>query len=252
MNSYRLLPRLDGLVTVVGIALLWAPAALAGIMVSGQINAAFSNPVLAGENIALDGQRVFEDHSGTAVYSFVNNGSVAEVIWGDDNGGAGSPSEVVFFGNTVSAMPIGQEFQLGTVTFNNGTSTVGTSIFGATLTLFVPQDPSVTPLTTNLQILTTRNHAPPIPFLDADYLTFPAPTYVNFHVYEGAGATAIVWGRFVGDPELVITRLELAPDQVGNGFLSEAPEPSSWILMGSGVLLFAAFRGLSRRGTSTR
>jgi PEP-CTERM motif len=218
-----------------GITLLASQSTQASPLYSGTITASFSNPVLAGNIINLAGVPEFLDNSATAVYSILNLGSVAEVISGDAGStGAGRPSEIIFFGNSFSGVTPGQEFELGTMTFNNGTSNLSSSIFGATLTLTVPEDPSVTPISTSFSLVTTRNGGFS-PFLDADFLSFPSPLSINFHVLEGAGATAIVLGKIVGDPQLQLTQLQLAPNQSGNGFLTATPEPGTLLLLVSGL-----------------
>ena len=54
---------------------------------------------------------------------------------------------------------------------------------------------------------------------------------------------ADVFGQIVGDPTLVLTRLALdptlngpnAPGSIGNGASDFVPEPSSWLLLASGL-----------------
>lgn len=200
---------------------------------SGTIHGVFSHPVLAGTLLDLARRPVFLDNSKTAVSSIVNGPSTAEVISGDNNGGYGAPSTIIFTGSTFRNVAPGQEFNLGTVAYFNGTSTLSSLLFGATLTLSVLEDPSISALTTQMGIVTTANGGFS-PVLDADYLRFP-PLSLAFHVYEGAGATGILRGSILGDPQLVLTNIVLAPGQT-NGFLATVPEPSPLLLLAAGGL----------------
>jgi len=223
----RLLTQITSL--MLGLALVPASSAVANPQYSGTIVAEFSNPVFAGTYLDTAGRSVYADHSSTAVFSIINSGSTAELIFGDNNLGAGAPSEVIFFGSPFVNVAPDTDFVLGTLTYNNGTSTIPSLLFGATLTFSVLNAPSITPISVNIQLTTTGNGGFS-PVLDADYLTFPSPVNLQLHVYEGAGATASVIGRIVGDPMLTVDLLTLSPDQVDNGFLRAVPEPSSLAL----------------------
>ena len=236
MAAFRLRPATAFGLTL-ALALLAAPAARADMVYSGTIQGSFSNPILAGNVINLAGVPTFQDNTGTAAYSIVNNGSVASIISGDNNGGSGSPSIITFTGSAFSGVTPGQLFQMGTLTFNNGTSTLTSVIFGGTLTFGVVGSPGITVATTDFSLVTTANGGFSA-VQDADYLGFPAPVSINFNVYENSGATAIVMGRIVGDPVLEFTGLDLDPNEE-NGFLSEpnpVPAPAGVVLLGSGAV----------------
>ena len=230
-----------------GVALAAGPAARADQAYGGFIQGAFSSPVLAGNYLDVGGQSVFRDSTASAVYSISNGTVSSQLISGDNNGGGGSPSEITFFGNSFSGVAPGQEFALGTLTYNNGASGLFSSIFGATLTLTVAGNAAVTPIDAPFSLVTTLNGGFSIAS-DADFLSFPAPISLSFHVFEGAGATAIVMGRIVGDPQLQVTGLQLPADQAGNGFLTPVPAPAGVVLLGGGA---ACLLGVRRRGRNT-
>jgi hypothetical protein len=214
---------------------LAAVAVSASPFYSGTIEGAFSDPILSGFLLNQAGQPQFQDNTTTADYSIVNGAGSAELIEGDNLGGAGAPSTIIFFGNSFSNVAPGQEFDLGTITYFNGSSNLSSLLFGATLTLFVAADPPISAAISNFGIVTTINGGVS-PVLDADFLNFPAPVNVSFHVFEGAGATATVVGKIVGDPQLEVTGLVLGPNQPG--FLGEfvsVPEPASLALLAIGL-----------------
>jgi hypothetical protein len=220
--------------------------ACADALYAGTINAVISDPVFTGFYLDTAGNPVFSDDTATASYSIINSGSTAELISGDNSGGAGAPSEIIFFGNTFSGVSPGQDFDLGTITYNNGTSTINTLLFGATLTLSVAGNPSITPVSIPFQITTTANGGFSA-VLDADFLTFPAPISLQFHVYEGGGATAVVTGHIFGDPVLVADSIQIPADQSNNGFLTPAPAPSTLVMLSTLAISFFGVGGLRKR-----
>ncbi len=234
MSSTHSTSGLRVLFVLVSVLIILSPCALADLAYTGTIKATFSDPILKGNIVELNRSVSYLDNTNTAVYSILNSDTSAEVIWGDDNGGGGHPSELIFFVAPFTDVPPDVEFPLGTLTYNNGSSNLDSLIFGATLTLEVVDQPSITPIVTNVQILTTRNGLSLV--LDADYVSFPAPWNINFHVYEAAGATASVTASIVGDPVLTPGSLILSPDETG-GFLS-LPEPNGlWLwLCGAGIV----------------
>ena len=240
-----------GLALALAAVSLAAPAARADLMYGGEVLASFSNPVLAGFRIGVDQQPVFADNSATAVYSIQNNGAVAVLTSGDNFGGAGGSSVVRFVGANFASVAPDTDFTIGTLTFDNGTSSVGTSIFGATLTVWVKDRPDITPAVIPFRLLTTTNGGVSAA-LDADYLTFPAPVSVNFHVFEQKGAEAAVYGQIVGDPVFTVTGLQIDPTQAGGGFLTPAvPAPGGVVLLAIGAVCLLARRQPGRSATAT-
>ena len=204
----------------------------------GAIDAAFSDPVLSGFSLDLNRNPVFTDNTATAVFSISNNTSSATYSTGDDAGGAGAPTVITFTGASFSGVAPDEVFKLGTITYTNGTNFINSLTFGATLSLSVNPTQSITPAISNFSLLTTTNGGIS-PFLDADSLVFPQ-LGVQFNIFEGATATASVYGRIVGDPQLQITGIQLDAGQAGNGFLSAVPETSS-LPYGLAVFLVALF-----------
>jgi hypothetical protein len=191
---------------------------------SGSISGTFSNPVLTGYVIDLQGNHVPLDNTTTAVYTGIGTNSIT---WGQAF--PGFPDSILTFtGKSFSGVTPGQVFDLGTVTYFNGTNLNDTFIFGATLTLSVNSTlgGSIDPAVSNLGFIATQNRQPPPNTLkvDADFITFDVFP-VTFNVFEGASASADLFGMIVGDPSLTITGIQLNPGQENNGFIGQG-QPS--------------------------
>lgn len=222
-----------------------APNLQAGLF-SGTVHGSFSNPQLSGYYLDAQGHSVFQDNTSTAIVVIdpVAGGSQVMFSTGDDAGGIGGPSTIVFRGQTFSNQPGNTEFALGTIECTNGKSYSASLAYGATLTLWIEGAPSVQPISSTFLVMSTTNTSDPIQ--SADFLEFPSPLNVRFHVEENTGATATLYGTIYGDPELRLSRLA---DPTTGGFLTSIPEPSSALLLGCGLLAgLALFR---RRGART-
>ena len=158
-------------------------------------------------------------------------------------------------GNNFRGVLPGQTFDLGTVTYFNGTNINTTFIFGATFTLTVnsTMGGSVDPSVSTLAFRSTINH--PIPpstdAKNADFIRFGAFP-LTFNVFEGHTASAELFGEIVGDPHLVLTGIELSPGQSNNGFIGHGvpglvPDSGGALaLMGVALAALTAF-GINRR-----
>jgi hypothetical protein len=248
---------------------------------NGVVIGIFSNPVFAGSIVndpSLGASAVF-NNTGTAVYSINNSTSTtlagtppmqasgSALVWGADN--AVPPSEqfsvVTFFGAQVPANAA-QPFQLGTVTYLNGTSTDNTQIFGATLSFY---DNSVTAAnflgSDNLIITTTHNLGQSV-FQDADYINICgnnsnicSKSLEAIEATEGGtGVTANLFGTITGDPMVTLTDIALAPGQstTTNGFVGSdpplgenVPEPTTRTMMCVGLVLVVGWAWRKRTRT---
>jgi hypothetical protein len=245
---------------------------------SGQITGTWSTAVTSGT--AKEGNNpaiTYPTDNSSSAYCNLSDcpnnlttpaGNGATLIWGDSDNATPPSSTVIFKGSSFSNVrtelrdaqgkitQASDIFQLGTLTYTNGTSGINTLIFGSTLTLngsLIGTTEKIDPFVIQLGIDTTLNSG--TPEQNADFLFFgnklgtTAP--VSFNVYEGQTATAIVWGRLVGDPVLLATGLTLAPGSTGAGFIANgaitsasvpAPNALALILVGFLALSFGRIK----------
>ncbi len=205
--------------------------------ITGQIVGVFSNPVLAGNFIdGATGAPTFFDNTSTAVY---NGTGTSTFNWGT-GAAALNTSTLIFTGNQVASQPVGQNFAMGTIQFTNGTSDLNSLLFGVDLRLSVPADPTVTPFTAHVNIVTTNNTGTTAQ--NADFIGFDVFS-ATFNVFEFATASASLNGQFVGDPLFQLTGLTLQAGQDANGFIGAGlplPAPGGLALFGM-ALAAAAF-----------
>lgn len=234
-------------VSLMGAALLCFGSPAMAHPVSGQLRGIFSDPVvLTGST--LDGA--------TAAPTFFNNsatGFFSGIGTNVFNWGTGAfalnQSTLTFVGNTISGQASDQPFSLGTISYTNGTSDLTSLVFGVDLTLSVPGDGSVTPLTSHIKIVTSSNTGTTAQ--NADFVGFTSFA-ATFNVFESATAFANLNGRFVGDPMIQLDGFSLQPGQGVNGFIGAGglpqavSEPGSFALLGLGL----AFGALLRRRSS--
>ena len=223
-------------------SLILCGQARASLTYSGSVSGIFTNPILSGNLIDVNGVNVFLDNTATAASSGAGTNAIN---WGRNSAalpvGTSPFSTARFVGANFTNVAPGTQFLLGYIYFTNGTSEMNSLIFGTTLTIGVTGNLSITPSTSNASIVTTSNTGIS-PQRDADAIFFPSLGR-SFNVFEGNTAVADVFGQIVGDPTLVLTRLALdptlngpnAPGSIGNGASDFVPEPSSWLLLASGL-----------------
>jgi PEP-CTERM motif len=266
---------------IAAMGLLLASNAHANGITPGTIIGVFSDVGASGEylNSPALGEAQYVNNAGTAVYSITNSSATSvygspptqttgsSLKWGTYPAGEGvSPdeaySELNFFGGVVPS-DIHEPFQIGTITFLNGTSILSSQIFSADISFY---DNTVSPSTylgTDQIYISTTNNFYQATSQDADWINIcgNGSNICNTRVeavetYEGGtGVTADLYGSIVGDPTLAISSVAMAPGQTatGNGFIGEGrqmatsvPEPSTW------AMLLAGFAGLGFAGWRAR
>ena len=231
-----------------------------------QIIATFSSPVLAGSiaNDPVAGQSAYLDNTGTAVYN-INNLATSvssNMNWGTYTGaGTGFlfDSVLVFVGNTIPSDPT-TSFNVGSLTFLNGTSDLDSLIFGATLNFYAGSVSTANFLGSDNIVITTTNNVFGVPGGltngDDDYMnicgTFSQICGTSIEAVEsseGASPSGVVvnlFGTIAGDPTLTLSSVSLAGGQNStmNGFLGtdapiggDTPEPATWLTTGCAWVL---------------
>jgi hypothetical protein len=218
-------------VTIVGITWMLASSIViaptpgaAAPSYSGTITGFFDSPVLSGAFLQAGTHLpVVRDNTSTAGGSGIGTSSVS---WGgDDNGGPVAPSTLTFTGNSFSNVGPGQVFPLGTLTYFNGPSGPASLIFGVTMHLSAGD--GITPFAGPVAIVSTQNGNIDR-VADADVLffsTFEIPS--TLAAFEGTAVTAIIYAKIVGDSQLEITSMSLAPDEASHGCVDEGPLDST-------------------------
>jgi hypothetical protein len=238
-------------------------------VVQGTMIGIFSNPVLMGlvQNDPSLGLQTQVDNTNTAVWAINNStdptlagnppvqATGSALTWGVLTGSSGPTtfSTVEFFGAQIPANPGGNPFQIGEITFINGTSDIPSIIFGATLSFY---DNSVSQAnflgSDHVVITTTQNIGTQAQ--DADYLSIcgnnSSICNMSIEAYEategGTGLTVNLIGTIVGDPMLALTNVTLAPNQSTGGFIgndppvANQPEPGTILLVPVALALLVA------------
>lgn len=260
--KHRIKHRITKTFAASGMALLLCSAANAAPSYSGVVSGMFVDPVLSGYAFyPLTNEYQFRDSTWTAVTSGVGT---SEFRWGESPYLEHAPgySSLIFTGADFSGVePLvfdgvdgftgGTVFNLGTLTYYNGTSLNDTQAYGITLQLDITLSDS-SDLVTTLPIVITLlpvNNSGPTPESNADLISFVpsgASVGVSLHAYEDATVTATLTGYLVGDPIFEFAEILLDPDQEQYGFLGNGeplftppvgvPEPTTLALLGTGLV----------------
>jgi hypothetical protein len=247
-----------------------APRANATVIVD-KIVTTFSNPALQGSivNLPVAGQTTYLDNTATAVYTINNGPTVSSLSWGSFSAGEASQefSELTFAGGGIPSDP-SSPFQLGTLTYTNGTSDLDTVIFGGTLNFYSNTVSSATFLGSDQVIITTTSNVFGVPgglaTGDDDYINICGNQSnictTSIEAVEasegGTGLTVDLFGTIVGDPMADIDFAQLDPGQspLTNGFLgndaavgAQLPEPGSFSLLLTGGLAGSSWLWKRRR-----
>jgi hypothetical protein len=236
----------------------------AGIGVGDTLLAVFEPSSVITQGFILNspslGATTFFDNSSTAMYSIVNSSDTtlvgtppgqatgSKLQWG----ASPSFSELIFFGSPIPAI-FDQPFLLGRLTFHNGTSALNSLIFGATVSFYDNVVDTAHFLGSDQIFITTTNNITASLAQDADYINICGnqsnicdSSLQAFETSEGGtGVTFDLYGSILGDPQLFLTDVVLAPDQdpltsglVGTQAPVGVPEPASAAILAAALGLF--------------
>jgi hypothetical protein len=233
-----------------------------------QIIAVFNSPVLNGSiaNSPVAGKNTYLDNTATAVYNFNNGVASSNMNWGTFTGphtGFLPESTLVFEGNTIPATHSTTPFDIGSLTYLNGTSDLTSVIFGASIDFYAGSVSSANFLGRDSITITTTSNIFGVPggltSGDDDYLNICGPLSgicaTSIEAVEssegGTGLVVNLTGTIAGDPTMKISKVDVAPGQNStiNGALrmdppigAITPEPASFMLVGGALLLAGLFR----------
>ncbi|MCX7108696.1 MAG: choice-of-anchor K domain-containing protein [Proteobacteria bacterium] len=175
--------------------------------------------------------------------------------WGDGSS-FGSPPSSLSFTPAAFTPSIDSKFKIGDLSYFNGTIAAGTEVnmidlifdlsFGFGTTFGTPFQ-----LDATLSLINTSNGGVD-PFADADFVSFILGGFTgNFHVFEGQSASIPLYAQLTSHGDVVAEKqlidasfTGLTQDfagfgtPTGGGFVTNVPEPSSMILVLTGLGLF--------------
>lgn len=191
----------------------------------------------------LNNSASYVNNTATAVYSGLGTNTLT---WGNFPGViepiGTTYSTIAFIGGTIPATPT-TPFQLGTLTYTNGTSSTSSLIFGATLDFY---QGNTSLGYAHIVINTTSNVGTPAQ--NADYINICGPDSTicgtSINAFENTAATNLssltvdLIGTIQGDPHVVVGGVTqpTANGNVNQGFIGNnqplaVPEPSSLALL---------------------
>jgi hypothetical protein len=277
VNRFTVCVRCFSIAILLGLSQIGTPAR------ADTLTGVFSSPVLAGNlvNYPTYGTTSFADNTGTAVIGTATPGGALcaganTLCWGTAPDlsipASEQYSQLTFVGST-AFNPNNPGIQsVGSITFLNGTSDLGSLIFGSNLSIY---DNGNLVGVYNVIINTTSNQysgtglTPAQLAIDADYINICgnqsnicASSIEAFEAGEGGtGLTVDLTGNLVGDPQLFLDGVNLDPSESGctscgvvgsEPGLATTPEPSGLILMSTAAALFVGswWRERRRGGTA--
>jgi len=221
------------------------------------------------------GQLTYEDDTATAVIGTATAGGAAcagsnTLCWGVSTSGVALNQSYSQLTYTATPGYTGNG-QIGTINFLNGTSDLGTVIFGATLSFYLNSVSSANLVgSDNVIISTTENQYSGLGLTqdqlqaDADYINIcgNASNICNSSIeaYEdsegGTSLTVDLDATLMGDPTLILNGVAIDPSTMpGTGGAigdlpalgAATPEPSTLALLPGALLLLGLTRRLKRR-----
>ena len=217
------------------------------------------------------GDLAFTNNTGTAVWSIANSSDPtlsggfqatgSTLTWGTNSpAGPDTYSSLTFQGGQIPADPT-QPFAAGKITFLNGTSSLNSLIFGATIDFYKNTVSASSFLGADQIIISTTSNQYSGTGLtlaqlqtDADYINICGNSSnicgTSLEAFEdsegGVGVLAYLNATLVGDPQITLQSITLVPGQdpntsglIGNAPpLAAVPEPSTL------ALFFSAWAGL--------
>ena len=235
---------------VLGLACLASGEVLAAANYSGTIQGNFSGEQTTGNYIDWRRGFIADNNGADAVFSYAQTqmaGFNNLYRWGQPAAGSFA-SSLLFTGQAFAAVKPSTNFQVGTLTYTNGTINIGTGTYGGNFTISgvnVTDNNgnavAVTPLTVAFTNYDTVNYTPsgvlpaaiaalinlgggaapawtPADVVSADFFFVPALGVYAF-TREGKSVSFDIQAQIVGDPFLAIAGLTLDPSSVNDGFV---------------------------------
>jgi len=198
--------------------------------------------------LATDGKSVgsFNNPSPSCAQAVCTGTGTSAFTWGSGVNGSG-PSSLSFTSSNFTPV-IDQKFEIGTLTFFNGTIASSTGVNSVDLAVdlyfgFGTNFGTPMRLDASMTTINTPNGGVD-PYADADAVSFASGGFTgNFNVFEGQSASLPLYAKLsssadvlaeknLGDASFSGLSLEFAGfgAVTGGGFVTSVPEPSQWAL----------------------